>query len=158
MTKTIMNKNGFTLLEVLVAIMLLAVGVMSVSGMQTVAMSGNQFAKDTSIMVKLAEEMVDRIRTNGGGDATELMKYHSMNTQTGCNTLSDPAKGDCEQWEARLEGRDFGILRSHGEVTVTRDSPIANTATVNVTVVWGSSNWLGTARSITLTTVINTWG
>ena len=43
------NEKGFTLIEVLVAVMLLAVGMMSAASMQTTAISGNKFSKDTSL-------------------------------------------------------------------------------------------------------------
>lgn len=168
MKREINNESGFTLIEVLVAVFLLAVGMMSAASMQTTAISGNKFSKDTSLAIELAEEMIDRIRINSG---REPHKYHGMDTTgTGnCSSYSDPVKGDCEQWRARMMHSSMGLRHAIGKVTVDPSGsdpdysiagvPIPYTATVEVTVEWGSK-WMARTRTIKFTTIKGTglWG
>ena len=62
----ILNQKGFTLLEVLVAIVIVSIGLLAVAGMQTTAITANASAKDATVAIQLAEEMADRIRLNAG--------------------------------------------------------------------------------------------
>ncbi len=149
------NESGFTLLEVLVAIVIVSIGLLAVAGMQTTAITGNASARDATIAIQLAEEMVDRIRVNAG-DTPAV--YHGLDTNGGtattCTGLSnqiDPALGDCVQWRSRLQ--NSGLSGAQGTVTVTNDSPISKTATITVTVTWGSI----TTRTVKFTTIMETW-
>jgi type IV pilus modification protein PilV len=161
MKREIKNEKGFTLIEVLVAVFLLAVGMMSAASMQTAAISGNKFSKDTSLAIELAEEMMDRIRINAG---REPHKYDGIDTSGTCPN-SDPFKGDCEQWQTRM----LALRNAVGTVTVTPDnpdatwsngSPIPYTATIDVKISWQAGGWMGRPRSVELTTIKGTgiWG
>ncbi|MBI5236391.1 MAG: type IV pilus modification protein PilV [Deltaproteobacteria bacterium] len=148
------NQKGFTLLEVLVAIGIVSVGLLAVASMQTTALQGNTSARDVTIAVQLAEEMLDRIRVNGG---VTPVNYNGIDTNNNCATpvgLTDPVLGDCTQWRARLlDTTGLGLPGARGVVSVTADSPIAKTAAISVTITWGL---LGT-RTVTLSTVMETW-
>lgn len=159
----ILNQKGFTLLEVLVAIVIVSIGLLAVAGMQTTAITGNASAKDATIAIQFAEEMVDRIRVNAG-DTPEIYNCIDTNNSgvsavdaTPCATLgrppSNPAQGDYDQWRTRLTDPSLGLSGAIGTVTVTKDSPISKTATITVTVTWGSI----TPRSVTFTTIMETW-
>ncbi len=66
-----MNKNaGFTLIEVLIAMIVLAVGLLGLAMLQTTGLSTNQSAYNRSQAVQLASDIVDRMRTNNSLDAT----------------------------------------------------------------------------------------
>ena len=161
------NEKGFTLIEVLIAVFLLAVGMMSAASMQMTAISGNKFSKDTSLAIELAEEMIDRIRINSG---REPHKYHGIDTgANNCSGFSDPVKGDCEQWKARMEHASMGLRNAKGIVAVDPSglnpdyavdfAPIPYTATIEVTVEWGSK-WMAKTRKVKFTTIKGTglWG
>ena len=83
-----LNNQGFTLLEVLVAIVIVSIGLLAVAGMQTTAISANASAKNGTIAIQLAEEMVDRIRVNAG-DTPGI--YNNIDTNNNCAGLTDPA-------------------------------------------------------------------
>ena len=68
----IKNQKGFTLIEVLISVFLLSVGLLAVAAMQTTAMTGSTSSNNTTLSSQLAEEMVDRIRVNGGKCAEYL--------------------------------------------------------------------------------------
>jgi len=145
-----MNQKGFTLLEVLAAIVIVSIGLLAVAGMQTTAITANASAKDATIAIQMAEEMIDRIRVNAG-DTPEI--YTNIDTNNNCAGLTDPALGDCTQWRARLIDASLGLSGARGTITVTDDSPISKTATVTVTITWGAIS----TRSITYTTIMETW-
>jgi len=151
------NQKGFTLLEVLVAIVIVSIGLLAVAGMQTTAITANASAKDATIAIQLAEEMVDRIRVNAG-DTPET--YHGLDTNggtattcTGLTAQNDPALGDCIQWRSRLQDASLGLSGAKGTITVTDDSPISKAAIVTITITWGTIS----TRSITFRTIMETW-
>ena len=150
MTYLNLNGKGFTLLEVLVAILIVSLGLMAVAGLLTTSISANTFSRDGTIAIQLAEEMADRIRTNAG---TTLEKYNGIDTGSACGGDYPPAVGDCNQWTLRLQ--NSGLIGARGRVWVTNDSPISKSALVIITVTWGV---LSTPqRSVTFTTIMETW-
>lgn len=145
------NQKGFTLVEVLVAVGIVSIGLIAVASMQSTAIMGNSSARDATIAVQLAEEMVDRIRVNGG---TTPVDYNGIDTNNACGGV-DPVLGDCTQWRARLlDTTGLGLPGARGVVTVTDNSPIAKTAAISVTVTWGTI----ATRTVTFRTVMETWG
>src|SRR3972149_1789619 len=151
------NQKGFTLLEVLVAIVIVSIGLLAEAGMQTTAITANASAKDATIAIQLAEEMVDRIRVNAG-DTPET--YHGLDTSggtattcTGLTAQNDPALGDCIQWRSRLQDASLGLSGAKGTITVTDDSPRSKAAIVTNTNTGGTLS----TRSITVRTIMETW-
>lgn len=168
MKRDINNEKGFTLIEVLISLFLLTVGMMSAASMQTTAISGNKFSKDSSLAVQLAEEMIDRIRNNSG---TRPDEYHGINTGavTGADNCSNYSshvhvEGDCTQWVGRMRDEKMGLRHAVGRVTVSpvtkadesNYDPVPYTATIEVEISWQSSNWLGKSRSVKLKTIKGT--
>ncbi|MDT8317973.1 MAG: type IV pilus modification protein PilV [bacterium] len=165
MKRDMNNEKGFTLIEVMIAVFLLAIGMLSAASMQTTAISGNKFSKDMSIAIELVEEMVDRIRVNSGNSP---QYYNGIDTSATCSG-ADPVLGDCKQWQMRMKDENLGLMKAVGKVTVSPANPwpdwsngvpIPRTATVTVRVEWtsgGGSSWMRKARSIEVVTIIETW-
>lgn len=133
------NNKGFSLLEVLVAVVILAVGLLAAASMQTMALTSTTASRNTTLAVQLAEEMVDRIRVNAGSTSGTLLSYNNLNTSN-CTGLVDPALGDCTQWQSRLQSS--GLPSAAGTVTVTLDSDLCafsdwGTVTTTANVTWG---------------------
>jgi len=145
----ILDDGGFTLLEVLVAIVIISIGLLAVAGMQTTAITANSSANNLTLALQLAEEMVDRIRVNGG-DTPEI--YDNLDTGNCAGLTDTTARGDCNQWQTRLAGS--GLSNAQGTVRVLTNNPISNTATVTVIVRWGTVS----TRTVTFTTIMETWG
>ena len=58
------KKAGFTLIEVLIAMIILAVGLLGLAGLQATSLRNNQRAYNRSVATQLAYEMADRMRAN----------------------------------------------------------------------------------------------
>ena len=61
---TLKNNRGFTLVEVLVAVVILSIGLLAVAGMQTTSLRGGNSALLRSQAVLGAEDILDRMRAN----------------------------------------------------------------------------------------------
>ena len=53
------NERGFSLVEMLIAITLLAIGLLAVAGMQSTAINANSFANKLSTATALAQEVME---------------------------------------------------------------------------------------------------
>jgi hypothetical protein len=118
--------------------------------MQVTAISANGAAQTGTVAVALAEEMVDCVRTHAG---TTPQSYNGIDTSNSVTDIqaafSGSAEDDALAWKSRLES----VLPAPiGTVTVVADSPTSNAAMITITVSWGSG------RSLTLTTILETWG
>lgn len=142
-------QGGFTLIEGMIALTVLCVGLLAVTGMQGIALSRNVDANQLSQMTNLAAEMVERIRYNRVNAAS----YHGIdttNTATRPPTSQPQARGDYDQWSARLGQSNLPSVR--GQVTVMALAPAAlsqNQVTVRV-------NWIGGLlnRAVVMSTIV----
>jgi len=64
------NEEGVSLIEVLLAIVILTVGLMSVAMMQYMAVAGNAFGRETQIASELGQELLERMRSTPVRDST----------------------------------------------------------------------------------------
>ncbi|MEQ1622411.1 MAG: type IV pilus modification protein PilV [Methylococcales bacterium] len=100
-----MNKNnGFTLIEVLIAMLVLAVGLLGLAGIEATGLGNNQSAYNRSLATQLAYDLADRIRANSSEIATYTTVAASAAKEVvnctkiaGCTT-SEMAENDLYQW------------------------------------------------------------
>jgi type IV pilus assembly protein PilV len=112
-TKTLNTGNkGFTLLEVLIAILILSVGLLGMASLTVGIIRGNKFSIDLSKAATLAQDKMEDIRRTG---------YTGVTSET----------------KAVLPSPDDEYKR---EVAVTPDSPATNMKSINVKVYWGGSS------------------
>lgn len=55
------GKNGFTLMELLIAVSLLAIGLLAVASMQTVAMNANMVSNRLTVATTLAQQVAEDV-------------------------------------------------------------------------------------------------
>lgn len=78
------NQQGVGLMEVLVAIFLLAIGVLGFSALQIRAINASQEAADRSIAMNIARDLAERIRINKTALTSYKDAINKKETQTGC--------------------------------------------------------------------------
>lgn len=106
-----MKKNdGFTLIEVLVAILIVAVGILGVAGMQVVSLQQNRNALFRDTALQLGNDIMDRMRANSleAYSPVALTDAPSFGVNCNDNSCSRPQmrEFDLAQWKCRLDPLD----------------------------------------------------
>jgi type IV pilus assembly protein PilV len=109
-----MHKNtGFTLIEVLIAMLVLAVGLLGLAGLQATSLRNNQSAYNRGQATQLAYDIADRIRANASvanNYAGSFMKLPDATAQADCLVVSttcttaDMAENDLYEWNCAVAG------------------------------------------------------
>ncbi len=111
-----MKKNtGFTLIEILIAMIILAFGLLGLAGLQAANMQQNQDASYRSQATALAYDLADRIRANSSQIAIYLALAPALNNNclgaAGCNP-DQMANHDLAEWNAALNALPGGGVGS----------------------------------------------
>lgn len=115
------RQQGFTLLEVLVAIVVISLGLLGLAGLQVVSLNNNQTAYYRSIATQQAYDMADRVRANLAG--VKANEYNNLDNSiptdpdcvTNACTPAQMADADHAQWNInnqRLLPGGFGTVCS----------------------------------------------
>lgn len=107
------SDNGFTLLEVLIAIVILSVGLLGMASLTVGIINGNKFSNDLTTATTLAQDKMEDMRRLGysGTSATTTTTTENYNSITG--------------------------YEAYKRVTVTTvDNPVVGMKTVTVTAYW----------------------
>lgn len=103
-----MNKDrGFSLIEVLITVIILAVGLLGIAGLQAMGLRFNQSALLRTQATQLAYDMADRMRTNAQGfsagnyDLPASTAVADCESTTGC-TPAQMATNDMFEWSSVL--------------------------------------------------------
>lgn len=100
------KSNGFTLFEVLIALVVLSVGLLGLAGLQALSLRNNHAAYLRSQAALQASDMGDRMRANLAGLANYNALSGSAYTDPGCIstgcTPAQMAQFDAYQWTANL--------------------------------------------------------
>jgi type IV pilus assembly protein PilV len=143
-------EDGFTLLESMMAAVVLGIGLIALAGMQGIALSRNVDANELTLASNLAADMVERIQYN----RRNAIVYNNIDTllpatQPTTNTM---ASGDYTQWKARLESARLGAVKGRVTVSDIVMNPPLKQSTVAVQVQWtGNTGSAATARTRTVT-------
>ena len=85
-TKT--TQTGFTLLEVMVALVIFSIGLLGLAGMQSAGVRHNQISYSRTVATQLAYDMADRIRNNPTANYEAAIPSGVPNCVTGvCNSV-----------------------------------------------------------------------
>ena len=142
--------TGFTLIEVLVSTIILAIGLLGLASMQTLALKDNQDAFFYAQASSLAYEMTDRIKANASawrGDilpeplaSTVCVSTHQCNTVTGC-IAADMADFDYCAWSLNVQDRIPGATSTVAISTDTGHGVCIGTASaLCVSISWARNN------------------
>jgi type IV pilus assembly protein PilV len=128
--------QGMTLLEVLIAVIILSVGLLGVAGLQTTNLRNSQSAHQKTMAVLLASGMAERIRAN-----RVLALSGSFALSKTCSSLSSTSsiqQLEQKNWIDEIRASLGSVATTCGEVTYN-----AGTRTYIVTVYWDDSKALG---------------
>ena len=123
------TNSGFTLIEVLIAMLVLAVGLLGLAGLQATSLKNNQSAYNRSQATQLAYDLADRMRANIAGKArytailpsSATAKANCLTT-TGC-TPADMAENDLFEWNSAVSNNlpsGIGTLAVTGNMFTIR--------------------------------------
>ena len=121
--------RGFTLIEALVALLVLSIGLLGIASLQLTSLRFNQSASTRSQATLLAYDIIDRMRVNPQVAANGGYDVDFAKSKTGA-ALADK---DVQQWKGKLStslpAGDGRIVRVVG----------ATTTTYRVTIQWDDS-------------------
>lgn len=125
--------TGFTLLEVLIALLVLSIGLLGLAALQTSGLRSNQMASMRTQATQLAYDITDRMRANtvGTGDGDYVVNNATHPTATkNCTSAScsptELATFDLDEWKDSLALLPGGV----GEIVQTAATPLTHTITV----------------------------
>ena len=94
-------QQGFTMIEVLVSILVLAIGLLGMAALQTTALRNSQEAYVKSQATILAYEIADKIRANWNVTPASAAQDTNCTSTTGC-TEQAMANNDLFEWAKKI--------------------------------------------------------
>lgn len=137
---------GFTLIEVLVAIVVMAVGLLGFALLQTMSVRFAQSANYRTQATNLTYELIDQMRANRVTASTYLGSYTATTDAAHCIPevgLDRRAEHFKTAWQCRL-GRALGEGASATVEQVPGDL-------IEVQVAWGDERWVTNSDAVTFT-------
>lgn len=129
----ILIPKGFTLIEVLVALIVLSIGLLGLAGLQTVSLRGNHSAYLRGQATLLAYDMADRMRANlsavkSGNYNNPTLPSTIPNCESSDCTPSSMAQYDISRWRTAIAGwlpSGAGVVCIDGDLDDDDDTPVA---------------------------------
>jgi type IV pilus assembly protein PilV len=155
------SEQGFSLLEGMLAAVLLGTGLLAMSAMQGIAFVKNVDSSELTRITTLASDMMERIQFN----RRNAVSYNGINTKsaTNCSTISaatqPQARGDCLLWDSLVDGTQLQDVMGTVTVSTTIIEPtVLGQRNVAVTISWTGSlksdSTVKRARSLTINRVV----
>lgn len=129
--------GGFSLIEVLIALVVLAVGLLGVAMMQMMSLRFTQSANHRTMATNLAYELIDLARSNRDFSANYIMTYAEFgdpDTSGGCerSTAADP-DSNLERWKCEVRAS-----LPEGEAAVS----MPGEGVIQVDIRWADAHWV----------------
>lgn len=141
--------KGFTLIEILVAICLFAVGALAAAQMQTIGLRGTAFGKEALVATTAAQQLIEQLKDPQITPFTQII-------QNGNGVACGPAPVRSDNTPANIIAGTGGVQAQTVSGMTIQWLPVTNAAaigsrfaTVTVTVTWTGN------RSYTTTTIIS---
>lgn len=158
------GQSGFTLIESMVAMAILATGLLALAAMQSISLTRNVDSTELTRATNLAADMIERVQNN-----RQNVGQYAIDTSNGTPCPQSPvtqpmAKGDCDQWVQLLANPQASGLTNVRGVIVVPATPagtlntLLNAYPVTVTISWtGATGETKVARpkQVMLTTTVS---
>lgn len=154
------DEQGFTLLEGMLAAVLLGTGLLAMSAMQGIALVKNVDSNELTRITTLASDMMERIQFN----RRNAFSYNGINTQSpaNCNAISataqPQARGDCLLWDSLVDGTQLQNVQGTVTVSDLLAPVVLGQRNVTVTITWlgslSSDHSVKRSRSLTIQRVV----
>lgn len=140
--------RGFSLIEVLTAMVVLSIGMLGIAAMYTTSLKTGRSAQLRTKGVVFAADMADRIRANPGGGANYASAASDTGSSMGCTdrstsgtvtaavacTTDQMAVDDIYRWKQLLTNPQSGLPEAEAVITFNdATTPPTYTITVNWT-------------------------
>jgi type IV pilus assembly protein PilV len=135
------NENGFTLIEVLIAIAVFAIGILAVGKMQITAIKGNYFANDITEATTLAQDRMEKLIGLPYDDTNSL---DDTDTDDKAGLDDTNAAADHNDANNPVDGR-YNIFWN-----IATNHPINNTKEIRVIITWTDK---GTSKEVSITSM-----
>jgi type IV pilus assembly protein PilV len=138
------RQAGFSLLEVLITIVIVALGLLGVAGMQVTSMRLTEMTENRSMGSIFANDIIDRIRSN----RANALAY-DINFGGPPSSVTDLASQDLLDWKTLLSHPRLGLPGGDGSVDVVADptcpavAPARSCFQVTVTLQWNEGRQRG---------------
>ncbi len=143
---TTRHQRGFSLIEALVAFLILSVGMLGIASLQTISLKSGQTASFRSVAVIKAEEIIERMRANPTAVASYAVSTGDAGTDNGCNDAgggpavlcvpADLAADDIFNWKNDLVSALPNDASTTASIVVTPPGAGQALTSVTVTVNW----------------------
>ncbi|WP_417472652.1 type IV pilus modification protein PilV [Luteimonas mephitis] len=136
--------GGFSMIEVLITLVVLAFGLLGLGLLQTMNLRYTKSANERTQAVNLAGEILDMMRSNRSELATYELPETSLSSVTlpngGCGaSTSLGAKANLDRWKCE-------VREALGESAKVKITPNVATSSVSVDVQWDESNMPGSGQ------------
>ena len=138
------HQAGMTLIEVLIATLILSVGVLGLAGIQLNALKHTDSALMTTQASFIAYDMLDRVRANSAANYS----FSGLDQRTGAISMSGVQGQDLSDFKRHI--RQFGGASAKGDIALSGNQ-------VSITLEWDDSRAThrpGSFRTFTLTSQI----
>ncbi len=125
------NMRGFTLLELLIAIFILAIGLLAAATMQGVAMNANSFANRISVATMVGQQVAENLSALKVTDSL----LNTAVTNVTYNRMFDPATGTSTASTVSIQGAGTFSAR----YDIMPNTPITGTTQITVRVFYSGS-------------------
>lgn len=148
--KTRKNKqNGFSLIEALVAFLILSGGMLGIASLQLISLKAGHTATLRTVAVIKTEEIFERIRSNAQGMASYVVDTADAGDDNGCNdpnatnlcSRAEMARDDIYSWKLDLKSSLPNTDETTASIAVV--AAVVGTQptdTVTVTINWQERN------------------